>query len=61
MVSICRFIGGATLVIATIALGVGEYAFAGAGAALALVWLIAGQLALVIERTETPPRQPPRE
>lgn len=61
MAAFCRFVGGAILTISTIALGVGEYAFAGAGAALSLVWLLAGQVAVFIERTEQPPRQPPHE
>jgi len=61
MPALCRFVGGAVLCISTIALGVGEYAFAGAGAALSLVWLVAGQFAVFIERTEQPPRQPPPE
>jgi hypothetical protein len=56
MTALCRFVGGLVLVSSTIALGVGEFAFAGAGAALSLVWLIAGQLAALIARTETPPR-----
>jgi hypothetical protein len=61
MAALCRFVGGVILFASTIALGAGEYAFAGAGAALSLVWLLAGQFAVFIERTETPPRQPPHE
>jgi len=57
MTALCRFVGGAILFISTIALGVGEFAFAGAGAALSLVWLVAGQLAALIARTEPPDRQ----
>ena len=56
MASFCRFVGGLVLVSSTIALGVEQFAFAGAGAALALVWLIAGQLAALIARTEPPDR-----
>lgn len=61
MTALCRFVGGAILCISTIALGVGEFAFAGAGAALSFVWLVAGQLAALIARTEQSPRQPPHE
>ena len=52
MASFCRAIGGFVLVFATVALGVREFAFAGAGALLALVWLIAGQFAVVIDAAE---------
>jgi len=52
MTSFCRAVGGFVLVFSTVALGVREFAFAGAGAVLALVWLIAGQLAAVIAATE---------
>jgi hypothetical protein len=52
MPSFCRAVGGFVLVFSTVALGVREFAFAGAGALLALVWLIAGQLAAVIDATE---------
>ena len=56
MTGLCRSVGGAILCISTVALGVGEFAFAGAGAALSLVWLVAGQLAALIARTEPPDR-----
>ena len=52
MTSFCRAVGGFVLVFSTVALGVREFAFAGAGALLALVWLIAGQLAAVIDAAD---------
>ena len=50
MAGVCRFVGGACLVLATVMWAGKVYAAAASGAVLALVWLLAGQLAAVIGR-----------
>jgi hypothetical protein len=56
MTALCRWVGGFVLVISTVALALEQFGFAAAGAALAFVWLIAGQLAAFTSRQQ--PRDP---
>lgn len=55
MASTCRFIGGFVLVLATVAFALDQLRWVVPGAALAFVWLIAGQLAAVTAKAAPPP------
>lgn len=59
MASFCRFAGGFVLVFATAAYLMQAFQWTVPGAALAFVWLIAGQLADAIERDQRQRDRPP--
>jgi hypothetical protein len=58
MALLCRWVGGMLLAISTVALLVERADFALPGAALSLVWLIAGQLAASAAASRDRPRPP---
>lgn len=59
MPSFCRFVGGLLLVFATAGYLFQAFEWTVPGAALAFVWLVAGQLAEVIEREQRQRDRPP--
>ena len=52
MAAFCRFIAGFALVIATLGFGFNQLQWVVPGAALAVAWLLAGQIAHVIDREQ---------